>query len=278
MLRSSPRAFFSRASWTSLGNRSVIRISVNIAPLYTTLTLVRYDTIIVSYLSEVGAWAMKNGRALKGHKRIEIPIGETLVAQRPPLGGWQVKCACGWDGGIFQTSAPCHLAYRMHLDHVIDEGLFICKRCGATKPLREMRTDYRYICLACSSALGNEWQARHPMQSARHKRNHHLLTKFGITLGESERLLERQGGGCAVCGEPIHDVRGFSPHVDHDHASGQVRGILCFHCNAGLGQFNDDPMLLRRAAEYLERWRVSSERLVDPPTVGLANGVGSKNL
>jgi hypothetical protein len=57
---------------------------------------------------------------------------------------------------------------------------------------------------------------------------------------------------CAVCGRPDPE------HVDHDHATGVVRGVLCFNCNGGLGQFRDNPMFLAAAIEYLERRR-------DPP-------------
>jgi len=59
-------------------------------------------------------------------------------------------------------------------------------------------------------------------------------------------LLTRQNGNCAIC------LRRPAVHVDHDHATANIRGMLCFRCNAGLGQLDDSPVTLRRAADYLE--------------------------
>lgn len=61
----------------------------------------------------------------------------------------------------------------------------------------------------------------------------------------------REGGLCPICSSARAE------HVDHDHASGAVRAVLCFNCNAALGQFKDDPDVLRRAAKYVEGdvWR-----------------------
>src|SRR4051794_1976907 len=61
----------------------------------------------------------------------------------------------------------------------------------------------------------------------------------------TERLVQRQGGICPIC-------RSAAPaHVDHDHVTGVVRGILCADCNTGMGQLRDDPWVVRRAIEYL---------------------------
>ncbi len=82
-------------------------------------------------------------------------------------------------------------------------------------------------------------------------RVYHYARKFGITVEDYERMLAAQAGRCAICNSTEPGGRGVF-HVDHDHATGTVRGLLCTNCNAGLGQFKDDPALLRAAANYLE--------------------------
>ena len=60
-------------------------------------------------------------------------------------------------------------------------------------------------------------------------------------------LLRSQDGLCAICRSAP------AVHVDHDHATGTIRGMLCFPCNAAIGHLRDDPLVVRRAAAYLER-------------------------
>ncbi|MEU2349618.1 endonuclease VII domain-containing protein [Modestobacter sp. NPDC049651] len=89
-------------------------------------------------------------------------------------------------------------------------------------------------------------------------RTYHLKRRYGITAEEADGMLAAQGGLCAICRAAP------AAHVDHDHGTGAVRALLCFNCNGGLGQFRDDPAVLRAAAEYVEehRRRQAGERPV----------------
>lgn len=85
-------------------------------------------------------------------------------------------------------------------------------------------------------------------------RNSTLKAKYGITVGEYNSMFESQGKACAVCGGT--ESRGYgSMHVDHCHTTGKIRGILCQPCNTSLGKMNDDPVLLRKLADYIENHR-----------------------
>ncbi len=95
----------------------------------------------------------------------------------------------------------------------------------------------------------------------RKSRNSMLLKTYGITLDQYERMLEAQGGKCAMCDstEPGKDRRGKDKNfcVDHDHATGEIRSLLCGRCNMGLGLLGDNP---REAAEML----LSYARITEP--------------
>ena len=72
-----------------------------------------------------------------------------------------------------------------------------------------------------------------------------------LTDAEYNVLLERQGGSCAICGEKSRDRL----VVDHDHETGAVRGLLCSHCNLGLGLCRDNPVRINAAVAYLDKMR-----------------------
>lgn len=78
-----------------------------------------------------------------------------------------------------------------------------------------------------------------------------LKKEFGISSREYDRLLLSQGGVCAICGSDKAYTDERKHPVDHDHITGEVRGILCGSCNRGLGYFQDDVDRLIAAAMYL---------------------------
>lgn len=128
-------------------------------------------------------------------------------------------------------------------------------------------------CKVCNSAISNQWHrkraedpeyrerknqrardwraANQGEQLTRAYKGYNLRQLYGITFEHFEEMLAAQGGRCAICSERFRS--GFTTHVDHDHATGRVRGILCDACNNGLGRFRDNPEVLQRAARYLER-------------------------
>lgn len=79
-----------------------------------------------------------------------------------------------------------------------------------------------------------------------------IRRKYGVTTEDYERMLADQDGRCAICGATEPGGKGQF-HVDHCHKGGQVRGLLCHHCNLGLGHFKDDTERIKAAIAYLER-------------------------
>jgi len=159
-----------------------------------------------------------------------------------------------------------------------------CNKCGTIKPLDDfyksagMRDGHRNDCRVCNlrekqeryranpdvaKARVKRWQqanAERVNEYHRHRRLEpavkraeragHLKRKYGITIDQYEALLEAQGGGCAICGRPPRSD--ISLHVDHDHKTGRIRGILCFSCNNALADFGEDHAVLAKAIAYLD--------------------------
>lgn len=122
--------------------------------------------------------------------------------------------------------------------------------------------DDRGRCRACSSRIAREaWAKISPEKRARknaqkrawraanpeRQRAAERRQTYGLQPEVFEDMFESQGGLCAICRRRSADC------VDHDHATGKVRALLCMHCNAGLGLLRDDPTLLRAASAYLQK-------------------------
>jgi len=117
---------------------------------------------------------------------------------------------------------------------------------------------YGNICKKCNNIRMSEYRKANPRNrkeyyaaTRKEQRNSRYKRKYGITFEEVRSLAEKQDNECAICKNPINwkDQRSFN--VDHCHAKGEIRGILCAACNVGLGFFKDSPTLLHKAFKYL---------------------------
>lgn len=134
------------------------------------------------------------------------------------------------------------------------EVVKVCTKCGLEKPRMEFyrrsgaSDGLRSHCKSCVSVWGKENTEARRESWRRYRRKQYLSETYGISEAEYDVMFERQHGLCAICGKPGR-ARGL--HVDHDHETGAVRGLLCHPCNSGMGMLGDDPKLLASAIEYL---------------------------
>lgn len=116
-------------------------------------------------------------------------------------------------------------------------------------PRNDQPGKYTSHCKRCI-VKGNRarWE-RDPDEASRRQKASMRAFRYGITAAEYNALVHEQDGRCAICREPPKGSRGL--HIDHDHATGRVRGLLCGPCNMGVGQFRDSDDLLNNAITYL---------------------------
>jgi hypothetical protein len=141
-----------------------------------------------------------------------------------------------------------------------------CNVCNTEKPVEEFHTswDRRYgvrrvarRCKKCHSATVNAWRKRNrgritesPMAAWR-RQLRQRARKYGMEPYQLAVLEAASADLCAICGQRA------ALEIDHDHADGHVRGLICRDCNRGLGCFFDNPARLIRAALYLLRTKES---------------------
>jgi hypothetical protein len=153
-----------------------------------------------------------------------------------------------------QRAAARRAGVQPRLPAVVD-GQKRCNTCCETKSVTEFDTRGSRNgaplskCKACVSARNKQYANRPDVRNRRYVEN------YGVTLEWYESQLLAQNGVCAICEQPpsANTEPGGRLVVDHCHATGQVRGLLCFCCNSMLGKAEDDVERLKRAIEYLTR-------------------------
>jgi len=153
-----------------------------------------------------------------------------------------------------------------------------CPRCNKTKSFSEFyrgrsKNGLKAWCKLCENELGRKNSAVRRKEHPEIVREYHdrdwkkngqrrleankgrkmwLKIRYGMEPSEYFDLLEKQEGKCAIC-KIDQDEQSKAMSVDHDHATGKIRGLLCSNCNIGIGNFQDKDELLFSAYEYLKR-------------------------
>ena len=137
----------------------------------------------------------------------------------------------------------------------IYRGTKICQTCKITKKATEFHVNKKH-----KDGLERRCKKCNMLR----KDNNHYRNKYGITLDDYNNLIKSQNYQCAICKtvDPGVGINRF--HVDHNHSTGVVRGLLCSNCNRALGQFKDDISILESAAEYIRNNLETKHDFNDP--------------
>ena len=111
-------------------------------------------------------------------------------------------------------------------------------------------------CKECYKKYENDRPKRE--LSTEYRRNRHLKNRYDLTLDEYNKLYKEQQGLCNICGKHFEVL-----HVDHNHETEIIRGLLCADCNHGLGSFQDSLLILEAAIRYLKWDPTNSEDIDD---------------
>lgn len=153
-----------------------------------------------------------------------------------------------------------------------------CGSCLATARQQHARSNPAHVLavtFAWRKSNPEKWRSYRVKYWKKHKvklsaeRRRRRLADYGLTPEQFDAIVEAQGGRCRICGDPPTG-RWKRLHVDHDHKTGAIRGLLCVGCNRAIGYLSDSPERARRVADYLEgRLPVEIVRLEAPsqPTV-----------
>ena len=138
--------------------------------------------------------------------------------------------------------------------------MWTCRKCGRGET---KMTKHGLRCLNCYNIWLRNYYHSNEQRRLNQQRSY-LKRTYGITLQELEELLAAQRDCCAICKQHwTHCRKWRSSHyrgtflenlsIDHDHATGRIRGLLCGQCNFAIGRLDDEPDRFMRAAAYLER-------------------------
>jgi hypothetical protein len=147
-----------------------------------------------------------------------------------------------------------------------------CCTCKKIKQANKFHKDtsrkdgYAPRCAKCDNINHKEYRKNNPEKikvqrkkfSGKYKHKYkayQIMYEYNMSIDEYQDMFKKQNSTCAICFTQIKPDKGLrSACIDHDHETGKVRELLCFHCNTGLGMFKDNIGLLENSVKYLKKW------------------------
>lgn len=198
---------------------------------------------------------------------------------KPQLSGSYCECGCGQETTVIVKTARAQGRVRgepnrfvkghsrepnlgKSTQHMRNGDQRQCKLCSEWKHLSMFYQNSGYTCKPCRNAQiikqrresRPEWAQLETQPRRRASdREHALWARYRLRPDDYSAMLAAQEGKCELC------KRREAKCVDHDHQTGKTRALLCNGCNSALGVFFDDPVMLRKAADYIETHRKATE-------------------
>lgn len=191
-------------------------------------------------------------------------------------------------GGVRSDCKPCHLDYMRskYVPRTHEPEQMVCPQCGESFTRVRTQGQPRVYCSRrCTMAASEQRKVdrnagsgprrcscgaevatrvgkpvcpdcrKDPRPGAQARERARTLRTYGLTEADWDGFIKRQRSRCAICRTGKPGGRGERWHIDHDHVTGQARGLLCHRCNMGIGFFLDDPDIIKAAARYVTRHR-----------------------
>lgn len=128
-----------------------------------------------------------------------------------------------------------------------------CEGCGVEMTLHKSGVvNQRFCSTKCRAKIARSVMSEEAKKRLRGHQYRWKLKQYGLTPEDYARMYNECGGKCNICDRHQSEIGGALT-VDHDHSNGKARGLLCRNCNASLGGFQDDPVILSKAVEYLNK-------------------------
>lgn len=147
-------------------------------------------------------------------------------------------------------SMKCRKAtYARDMKAALRAVVVVCK-CGCGRTYNRGVSQRRgYFSRQCSIDVWERKKSTDEMRA--YMKDASLRSKYGVSQVDVDAMHDEQNGECALCSKPRLGRHRNGLHIDHDHVSGRVRGLLCVRCNAAIGVLGDDEEVLARAIRYL---------------------------